>query len=182
MNNPLPPPEMPASTQKPQSMSGLLTTIQDEIVMVERALAGYTSLTQILRQLQNGLADGERKKGLPILKYVGTSDGRNAVEVACDLGKLDPAYVPGVLTPMCVTHALELYEALKRIELATSGMVQQVEQALEGQAEPEASSGTQEPVYYHYEHELQEEEPGDEFPSPVQNQQPKRGGPVPPQE
>ncbi len=123
------PPGMPPKVE-PTTMPDMLQTIRDEADMLERALAGYTHLTEVLRQSTEGLAAGDRAKGLPILQYKASADGVHAVEVRADLGKIDPRFIPHVLSPLANVHAGEMYEALIQINRCAATMLAQVQSAM----------------------------------------------------
>lgn len=131
MSKVLPPPEMPAK-QEPTDISGRLEAVKEETIMLERALAGYTHLSETLRQLQQGVPEGQRAKGLPIFNYKASSNGVNAVDVCADLRNIDPNYVPHVLSPLCAMHAQEMYGSLRRMHEMVGAMLGEVHEALFG--------------------------------------------------
>jgi len=122
-------PAMPPAKQ-PTTMPERLEKVRDEVKMLERALAGYTTLTTILGQLDGSIPNTKRAKGPPVLSYRATADGVSAVEVVADLSKLQPQFLPHVLSPMANIHAMEMYEALQGLVSHSSAMLAEVTAAL----------------------------------------------------
>jgi hypothetical protein len=161
MTEDMAPPEMPPKPE-PTTMPEMLQTIRDEADMLERALAGYTHLTDILRQQTQGMQPGERAKGLPILGYRATADGVHAVDVRADLAKIDPAFVPHVLSPMCNVHASEMLDSLTRIHKCATAMLGQVQMAMGG-GQPEHPPQQPEPAQVNPTPATMEQAPAEEY-------------------
>lgn len=123
------PPPMPQQNA-PQDMSGMLNLIRQESDMFERALAGYVTMSTLHAQALNGVQEGERRKGLPILSYSGTADGVNAIDVRLDLKQVPPNWLPDVLAPFSHVHALAMLESMRRIAMTSQAILQEIEAAL----------------------------------------------------
>jgi len=139
-----PPPEMPAQEQ-PQDLGGLLTTLEDEVVMLKRAVVGYSSLALLCRQAAG--EDIGRKKGLPVLTFpAGAEDGK-PLEVRTDLRKVPQEYLNGVLAPMCHVHAGEMSVAIGKINQIAAALANQIAVVLQpapAPAPPAAEEGDEE--------------------------------------
>jgi len=144
----LKPPSMPPA-RPPQTVEQFLTLIRDEWDLLFRATAGYGTLITVLNQISG--AGPQRKRGMPILTHKATFDGTDCVEVSCDLGKISPQFIPGILSPICNVYATEMLGSATRIHGAIEKVIAMIAEALG----PNAPSLIERPV--------SEEEPANEI-------------------
>ena len=93
----------------------LVSGLDEWLLALKRAVAGYSTLTIGLLSAQNRLPPGQRKKGLPIFHYTGSFDSRTALDLFFDmkdLKKAFPEHLPNVLVPMISVQAQKMLEAL----------------------------------------------------------------------
>jgi hypothetical protein len=170
------PPDMPAA-EEPVSMSDMLVKMQEETEMLERAMAGYSQLTNVVNYLHG--KDVGRTPGMPILSFSASADGVHAMEVACDLAKVNPEYQLHVLTPMCSVHAGEMLEALEKISQVANIMLLDVKQAMgivDTPQQPAANPNLMQSVHVDPVQEVAEAPVHDPNPAPA----PASAGSVPP--
>lgn len=94
--------------------------------MLDRACAGYSTMSVCLQQAVHGVGNGERKRGIPMLTYPGSADGGKATDVVVDLQKVSPAVLPQILVPICQIHAAEMWESATRMRAAIDEMLVQI--------------------------------------------------------
>lgn len=112
-----PKPQTPRRVPKTQiGVPEVVTEMRDWFVNLERSVAGYNHLHLAFLSFAGQLPDGERKKGLPILTFKASVNGRDAIEVVSDLKKVDPQYVPHVLVPLINAQAADMIESVNEIE------------------------------------------------------------------
>lgn len=125
----------PAKQKRP-GMSGLLDTVKEETIMLERACAGYSTMSACLRQAVHGVGNGERKRGIPMLTYSGSAEGGKSTEVVVDLQKVHPSALGPVLVPICQIHLTEMWESANRMKLAVDEMLTQIIEVMPNREAP----------------------------------------------
>jgi hypothetical protein len=104
----------------------LYAELKDWFLSLERSLAGYGHLRAALATFNGQVPDGARQKGLPILTFKASIDGRTAVEVVADLKNLPPQHVQHVLVPLLNMQASDLYQALDEVAYRATALRDQI--------------------------------------------------------
>src|SRR5262245_23760304 len=121
------PPQPRQQPQRPVEIPDLVIGILDEVEMLKRSYAGYKVQMGSLAAIQGQVPPDGRKRGLSILSYPGTFDGRDVQQVAADLKKITPQFLPGICIPLANLHTREMYEAAKQILSNAQQLYQMIE-------------------------------------------------------
>lgn len=93
----------------------LLDQTHDALTMFQRAFAGYTSLVTAMHTYNKTLPEGDRPKGLPLLTFPATVNGRDTVDVVIDLKRLPTEHVNYVLPPLIYLQANDMIAAIQSL-------------------------------------------------------------------
>lgn len=127
--------------KKARTTEDLLANMDDNFLMLRRAIAGYSALSAALRSLRGDLPEGERRRGLPVFTFSATADGRDAVQCVVDLKKIRPEYVEFVLGPLIHAQGEMAREAAAHLANDLGELAQSLERSLAGYDLPPVPSG-----------------------------------------
>src|SRR4029077_12226124 len=127
---PRPRPQPRQSPRRGQSMEDMLKGLEDDLLLLRRGYAGYSSFMGALYALRGEVPEGERVKGTPLLSHQATANGHDSIEVATDLKRLPLQQVDHVLPPLIYIHAGDMWEAIKLMEANVATVRSMIEAAL----------------------------------------------------
>ncbi len=111
----------PPRQQRRPDITSLYAEFQDWLKQFERNFAAFNSLQRslnsFLRPIEPGERQqpGERRKGLPVLRFPASANGREAIECVLDVSKVNPEHVQHVLVPLINLAAGEMLEAMEEV-------------------------------------------------------------------
>ncbi len=120
--------ELPPCDTRP-GLAGMLDTMQNNLVGLERAIAGYEATAEIVNQSINGVKQGERRRGIPVIRFTTSLEG-SPIDVEADLRKLPPQELAPMLTPLCRLYGSDMLAAVQRILTAANEADQTIRKAL----------------------------------------------------
>lgn len=109
-------PPQPRKSRRPRDTATIIDSLRDNVVLLERALAGYHALGYSLQTHHGQLPEGDNGRGLPVFTFAATANGRDSVPVCVDLKKIAPEHVHYVLGPLIHAQGLQGLEALSVLE------------------------------------------------------------------
>lgn len=116
-------------SKEPRGITNMMEDLKDDLMILERSMAGYNTLTRALETVNGNLPPGERPKGLPVFEYPGTADDVHVIRVCSDLNDVDPAYLPHVLAPLCNAHSKMMHRAAVQIKVTADEIIGMIEMA-----------------------------------------------------
>lgn len=102
--------------QASMSITGIMGEAQDWFKQLERSLAGFDHLNMSLASFANQLPPGSRRKGLPILSFKASPNGRDMIECAIDLKHCHPEHIKHVLIPLTNTQQHAVLVAIEELQ------------------------------------------------------------------
>jgi hypothetical protein len=105
-----------AETKKQLELQDVISQFEDSSLSLMRSLAAYTHLADAFRSLSATAMPGERRKGPPIFKFSATANGRQAIEVAIDTGRLSPEDVAIILPILLKVPGQDMVDALQDVD------------------------------------------------------------------
>ena len=112
-----------ATVADSRPIEDIMRDMAEEFEAMQRSQAGYTCLLTALNTVTGQLSPGERRRGLPIFKYTGTSNGVNVIEICSDLQDIDVTHIPGVLAPLINAHYNKMCDAAMSVQALANELI-----------------------------------------------------------
>lgn len=129
-------PQNPSAQRSPrqdESADALVDVIKDNLLVLERSMAGYMVMSRALAAVT-----AAEKPVLKVITYPASLNGKDVFQVCVDLNKIAVSYLPYVLGALAHLHGGDMREAVAALLQSANGLSALIEEATAPPAEVEA--------------------------------------------